>query len=59
LDIQTIMDKYLSRLPQGIATRVFNTIKDIGFVKKTIQKELNAMMADLEGSLKPYRFADW
>ncbi|MDA3896235.1 MAG: aminotransferase class V-fold PLP-dependent enzyme [Desulfobacteraceae bacterium] len=55
MDIQTIMDKYLSRLPQGIATRVFNTIKDIPFVKKTIQKELDTMMAELEGSLKPYK----
>ncbi len=55
MDIQVIMDKYLSRLPQGIATRVFNTIKDIPFVKKTIQKELNTMMAELEGSLKPYK----
>jgi sphinganine-1-phosphate aldolase len=55
LDIQLIMDKYLSRLPQGIATRVFNTIKDIPFVKKVIQKELSTMMAELEGSLKPYK----
>jgi len=55
VDIQVIMDKYLSRLPQGIATRVFNTIKDIPFVKKTIQKELDSMMAELEGSLKPYK----
>ena len=55
MDIQLIMDKYLSRLPQGIATRVFNTIKDIPFVKKTIQKELDSMMAELEGSLKPYK----
>ncbi|MBC2714407.1 MAG: aminotransferase class V-fold PLP-dependent enzyme [Desulfobacteraceae bacterium] len=49
------MDKYLSRLPQGIATRVFNAVKDIGFVKKAIQKELDSMMAELEGSLKPYK----
>ena len=55
MDIQVLMDKYLSRLPQGIATRVFNTIKDIPFVKKTIQKELDSMMAELEGSLKPYK----
>ncbi len=55
MDIQVILDKYLSRLPQGIATRVFNTIKDIGFVKKAIEKELNTMMAELEGSLKPYK----
>ncbi len=49
------MDKYVSRLPQGIAARVFNTIKDIPFVKKAIEKELNTMMAELEGSLKPYK----
>lgn len=55
MDIQVILDKYLSRLPQGIATRVFNSVKDIPFIKKTIEKELNAMMAELEGSIKPYK----
>ncbi len=55
MDIQLILDKYLSRLPQGIATRVFNSVKDIPFIKKAIEKELNAMMAELEGSIKPYK----
>ena len=49
------MDKYLSRLPEGIAIRIFNAVKDIGFIKKAIQKELDSMMAELEGSLKPYK----
>jgi glutamate/tyrosine decarboxylase-like PLP-dependent enzyme len=48
------MDKYISRLPQGIATRVFNTVKDIPFVKKAIEKELDVMMAELETAVKPY-----
>ncbi len=55
MDIQLILDKYISRLPRAISTRLFNAVKDIPFVKKAIARELDAMMAELEGSLKPYK----
>lgn len=54
MDIQLILDKYISRLPQGLASRLFNAVKDVPFIKKAIEKELGAMMAELEASVKPY-----
>ena len=55
MDIQVILDKYVSRLPQGLASRVFSAVRDIPFVRKAIEKELASMMADLEKSIKPYK----
>jgi glutamate/tyrosine decarboxylase-like PLP-dependent enzyme len=55
LNLQAIIEKYLSRLPEGIASRIFNSIKDIPFVRKEIQKEIDKMMAEMESSAKPYK----
>jgi sphinganine-1-phosphate aldolase len=55
LDFQAIIEKYLSRLPEGIASKIFNSIKDIPFIRKEIQNEIDKMMSEMEGSLKPYK----
>lgn len=55
MDLQAIIEKYLSRLPEGIASKIFNSIKDIPFIQKEIQKEIDKMMSEMEGSLKPYK----
>lgn len=53
--MQAIIEKYLSRLPEGIASKIFNSIKGIPFVQKEIQKEISKMMAEMENSVKPYK----
>jgi len=55
LNLQAIIEKYLSRLPEGIASKIFNSIKDIPFIQKEIQKEIDKMMAEMESSVKPYK----
>jgi glutamate/tyrosine decarboxylase-like PLP-dependent enzyme len=55
LDLKIIMERYLKWAPPGVATWLFNRLKGLDFVKRTIDKEYEEIFSELDASLKPYR----
>ena len=54
MDIQKWIEKIVYQLPEGVSARVFDAIKDIPIVRKAIEKEMDAMMAGIRDSIRPY-----
>jgi len=50
-----LLEKYSARLDPRVATFVFDRVKRLPFVRRSVAKEMDAIMASLERKAKPYR----
>ena len=54
MSIKDIAKKQLGRINPDVIGKAFKIAKKIPFVRKRIERELEAMMVELEAKMKPY-----
>ncbi|MFW6081750.1 MAG: pyridoxal phosphate-dependent decarboxylase family protein [Desulfosalsimonas sp.] len=55
MNIRSLIEKVLYRLPGGISARLFETVRRVPSVRASIEKEMDEMMAHMRDSVKPYK----
>lgn len=55
MNIRSLIEKILYRLPEGISSGLFEAVRRVPSVRASIEKEMDEMMAHMRDSVKPYK----